>query len=133
MKKGKRSYYGYKAFAAVDCEDGYITTVRVKPANAPEVKELPSLVAAICAVRFYSDKGYASESNRQFLREWGFKDGIMRKGYRNHPLSCLDKRINKFISRRRYVVEQGFGTLKRLFGFSRASSVGLEKVESQFC
>jgi len=132
LKKGKRCYFGYKGFAVVDKEDGYITSIKVKPANAAEVTELPSLAKDIRTTRIYADKGYASSANRKFLKDNGFKDGIMHKAVRNHPLNPRQKRINKIISKSRFIIEQGFGTLKRLFKFFRASYISKEKVETQF-
>lgn len=60
------------------------------------------------------------------------KDGIMHKAARNRPLTKRQKLINKLISKKRYIIEQGFGTLKRIFRFSRASYMTKLKVETQF-
>jgi len=38
---------------------------------------------------------------------------------------------NKLISKKRYIVEQCFGTIKRLFGMGRASYFGTAKVNAQ--
>jgi IS5 family transposase len=132
LKKGKRSYFGYKGFAVVDSDDGYITSLHVQPANVAEVTELPMIVEGICARRVYADKGYASADNREFIKEKGFKDGIMHKAVRNKPLNVRQKAVNKFISKHRFIVEQCFGTIKRIFKFSRASYFTCEKVETQF-
>jgi len=56
----------------------------------------------------------------------------MHKETKTKQLTKWEKLKNKLISKRRYIVEQGFGTLKRRFNFNRASSMGLAKVESQF-
>ena len=61
------------------------------------------------------DKGYASASNRELLKQKGFKDGLMHKAQKNKELTARQKLINKLISNSRYIVEQGFGTLKRKF------------------
>jgi IS5 family transposase len=55
----------------------------------------------------------------------------MEKAKRNKPLSLWQKRFNRLISKIRYKVEQGFGTLKRRFAFARASYRCLEKVQGQ--
>lgn len=39
LKKGKKSYYGYKGFMIADQEDGYIEQVHVTPAHVSEVSE----------------------------------------------------------------------------------------------
>ena len=67
------------------------------------------------AQRVLADKAYASKANRDMLRS-RHRDGIMRKAVRGRPLRASEKRFNKLISKRRFRVEQCFGTMKRLFG-----------------
>jgi len=56
----------------------------------------------------------------------------MYKSTKNRKLSKWERIKNKLISKKRYKVEQCFGTIKRRFNFSRASYLCKEKVESQF-
>ena len=131
LKKGNKSYFGYKGFAVADTDDGYIQGIQVEPANVSEITKLEDMLPVVDAKRFYADKGYASEGNRELLKG-KIKDGIMHKAARNRPLTKRQKLINKLISKKRYIIEQGFGTLKRLFRFSRASYMTRLKVEAQF-
>jgi IS5 family transposase len=131
LKKGKRSYYGYKGFVATDGEDGYITQVDATPANVSEVKYFEAFSSTIEAGRILSDKGNASHNNRALLKARGIKNGIMYKALKNKPLRSSQKLFNKLISKRRYIVEQCFGTLKRIFQMCRASYLGLRKVAAQ--
>lgn len=55
----------------------------------------------------------------------------MEKAKKNKPLTVMQKRFNKMISKLRYKVEQGFGTLKRKFKFERASYFTCAKVQAQ--
>ena len=114
LKKGHKSYFGYKGFAVTDTDDGYIQGVQVEPANVSEITQLEDMLPEVQAMRLYADKGYASEGNRELLKG-KFKDGIMHRAARNRPLTKRQKLINKLISKKRYIIEQGFGTLKRLF------------------
>jgi len=132
LKKGKRCYFGYKGFVAVDEEDGYINKVHVTPANVSEVNELENLIENIQAKRIYGDKGYCSIKNREKLKKNNFKDGLMYKASKGKQLGNWERIKNKLISKRRYKVEQCFGTIKRRFNFNRASYLCREKVESQF-
>ena len=75
-------------------------------------------------------QGYASKANRASLRG-KYQDGIMRKAARNRPLRASEKRFNKLISKRRFRVEQCFGTMKRLFGLHRARYFGVGKIHAQ--
>jgi len=45
----------------------------------------------------------------------------MQNPWVNKPLTAAQKRFNRLISRIRYKVEQGFGTLERRLKFTRAS------------
>jgi len=130
LKKGNKSYFGYKGFAVAD-DKGYIQDVAVDSANVPEVSKLEEMLPSVKAETLYADKGYASEDNRKLLED-KFKDGIMNKAARNRPLTEGQKEANKLISKVRYIIEQDFGTLKRRFDFTRASYMTKQKVETQF-
>lgn len=133
LKKGNKSHFGYRSYVTVDAQDGYVRGVHTAPANESEVSHLERAVDAahITPNRLYADKGYASAANRQKLRQRQIKSAIMYKAQRNTPLTARQKQANKLISRRRYIVEQCFGTAKRLFGMARASYFGTHKVNAQ--
>ena len=131
LKKGKKSYYGYKAFAVVEGKEGFITETHVTSANKSEVGEFATVMSNIDAKRSLADKAYSSRDNRQYLRDRKIKSGIMYKALKNNPLTKWQKLFNKLVSKQRYIIEQTFGTLKRKFLFSRASYYGLRKVEAQ--
>ena len=82
--------------------------------------------------RGYVDKGFSSRANRAHLHQRGIKSALMHKAQRNKPMSSRQKSANKRISKTRYIVEQCFATMKRLFGMSRASCIGTKKVNAQF-
>ena len=61
LKKGKRSYFGYKGFVSVDAEKGFIQQVKVMPANVAEVNQLEAMIESLPLVDLLiADKGYAS-------------------------------------------------------------------------
>lgn len=62
----------------------------------------------------------------------GFHNRSMEKASRNRPLSKEAKGRNRLISQFRYIVEQGFGTLKRQYSFGRARYPGRIKTEMEF-
>jgi len=131
LKKGKRSYFGYKGFAVVDQENGYIDQVHVTPAHVSEMTEFETVIKERKDKRLYGDKGYASAANRASLKQKGIKNGLMEKAKKNKPLTHWQKKFNQLISKIRYRVEQGFGTLKRRFHFARASYFTTAKVHGQ--
>jgi IS5 family transposase len=129
IKKGGKSTLGYKGFARTD-EEGFIDRVHTTPANAAESPEFATMIEGARAQRVLADKAYASRANREALKG-KHRDGILRKAARGHPLRASEKRFNKLISKRRFRVEQCFGTMKRLFGLHRARYFGLAKTHAQ--
>ncbi len=129
IKKGPKSTLGYKAFARTD-EEGFVDKVHTTPANRAESPEFATMIDGANAQRVLADKAYASKANRASLRG-KHRDGIMRKAARNRPLRASEKRFNRMISKRRFRVEQCFGTMKRLFGLHRARYFGVAKVHAQ--
>ncbi len=135
LRKRRRAYYGYKIHAAVDSRDGFLLSGHVTPANYSDTGEFARLVDSVrleSGAYVYADKGYASGANRDTLLELGLKDGTMDKATRSGPLNAFEKTRNRVISGVRYIVERGFGTFKRGYGFARARYVGLAKVEGEF-
>jgi IS5 family transposase len=135
LKKGKKSYYGYKMHLATDQEDGFILGGHVTPANCADTTELIQVLDESQiepGMRVYADKGYASLLNRHVLKVRGFKDRIMVKAAKNRKLTETEKDQNHRISTIRSRVERVFGTLKRTYGFHRARYVGILKVELEF-
>ena len=129
VKKGSKSTLGYKAFARTD-EDGFVDKVHTIPANHAESPQFETMIDGANAQRVLADKAYASKANRAALHG-KHRDGIMRKAARNRPLRASEKRFNKLISKRRFRVEQCFGTMKRLFGLHRARYFGVAKTHAQ--
>ena len=133
-KKGKEYHYGYKAHASVDIETGLILTAHATPANHSDIGELEVLVKEShlpAKSRVYADKGYTSANNRKILKQYNCKDGIMNRAYRNRPLTDRERKRNKLISKRRFIVERVFGTLKQHYDLARASYLGTAKVQGE--
>lgn len=131
LKKGTKFYFGYKSFATID-EDGFVINTHTTPANEAEVNKLEIMTNGISANRMSGDKAYDSKANREFLKKKNIKSGLMFKAKRNQPLTHWQKLFNKLISKKRFRVEQSFGTLKRKFKFRKASYQTTMKVQAQF-
>lgn len=129
IKKGKRSFFGYKSFATVD-KEGFICKTMTVPANESEMNKLEEMI--VPCDQFLADKGYDSKKNRDILRSQKIKTRIMHRKSRGKAMTLWQKRFNKAVSKDRFRVEQSFGTLKRRFNFSRASYRTTIKVQAQF-
>jgi len=59
------------------------------------------------------------------------KNRIQHKVYKNRPLTEWQKKYNRLISKKRWVVERTFGGMRRWFGCGTARYVGLAKTHTQ--
>ena len=132
IKKGKICTFGYKDFAIVGGEDEAIQRTHMTSATKSECPEKERALRSLSPKRLLGDEGYASQANRETLKELGIKDGLMHKAKRGKPLTSGQKLFDKVVSKTRFRVEQCFGTLKRKCCFSRSSYMGLDKTWGQF-
>ena len=132
LKKGKRSYFGYKGFVGADL-GGFIINGLMTPANKSEMRKFSDILDKLClpiGTPVLADKGYCSRDNRKLLTGLGLKDFIMHKSARGKKLTEYQKKMNKSISKVRYIVEQVFGILKRHYNFTRCGYPRIK--ESQY-
>ena len=135
VKKGKKPYYGYKTHVVVDTREGFVLNGHVTPAHVADTTEFENLMENLSlpeASPVCADKGYASLKNRTLLAAHGYEDGIMYKAARGKPLTPFQRLMNRIISAFRYRVEQGIGTLKKHYGFTRMRYLGLAKGNMEF-
>lgn len=131
LKKGKKCFFGYKGFISATTNTGFIQHVEVESANVSEVTYLPKMLRQLKQKEIYADKGYYSQANHELLKTEHRKNRVMKKATRGQELSFWEKHFNKLISKKRYIIEQTFGTLKRRFKMTRASYITRLKVEGQ--
>jgi IS5 family transposase len=133
VKKSGQAFYGYRGYASVDSEDGYVDHVQVHPANQSEFGKLTQVVDALPVkpLAVLTDKGFASAANRQHLKERGIGDLMQYRGHHHKPLEGWQIQINKAIGAIRFKVEQAFGTMNRQFGLARARYMTAAKVQAQ--
>ena len=133
LKKGGKLLYGYKQHTATN-QEGFVLAVHTTAANQSDTKNFESVLNKLgLAPRtpVYADKGYASVTNDNFVKEKKLKNRILYKALKNNPLTELHKQINKKISQTRYKVERTFGSMKRWFKADHTRYIGLEKTHSQ--
>lgn len=132
FKAGKYTY-GYSSVVTTDA-NGLINKATTHAANKSEMTHFEENVKQANnqkGVRVLYDKGAASQANSEALKEKKLRDGIMRKKPKGKAMSHWNKLRNKAISKRRFVVERTFGTLKHTYGLTRSRYIGLEKVSNE--
>ena len=70
----------------------------------------------------YADSAYASAAHDALLKQKNIKNGILKRAYRNKPLTKAEKQHNKQLSSIRSTVERVFGILKQHYGMGKARS-----------
>lgn len=124
--KQDKPHYGYKTHATVDQGSELIRKVEITTANVHDSRVFEEMVLGEEQV-VYADKGYSSESHREYLHSMGISSGIMEKARRGHPLAEWQKKRNKLISRVRSAVERCFGILKEHYGYVKVKYRGIER------
>jgi len=94
LKKGSKSYFGYRGYAITDGDNRFIQHIYLRPANESETKQIPLLLPHVHGKRVLTDKGFSSFENRQELRRIGVKDGLSHKASRGHPLRFSQRLFN---------------------------------------
>lgn len=133
VKKGNKHYFGYKHHVLTD-KRGLVVALNTTPANQSDTKEFPKLLEKVslpAGTRVLADKGYDSASNRNCLKEYKLRDGIMRRRMKGKEFSERERVRNRAISKRRCFVEHTFGGIHLWFGGGRARYVGVERTHTQ--
>lgn len=123
---GKRkTTYGFKAHLNVD-EDAFITGVITTAGNVHDSQCVAAFVKGTEAA-VYADSAYASGQHDALLKEQPIKNGILKRAYRNKPLTKDEKQQNKQLSSIRSTVERVFGILKLHYGMGKARYLGQQR------
>jgi IS5 family transposase len=121
-RKNGRSHFGYRLHVGTDKAFNIIRKIALTPAHVGESSVADALISGDEAA-VYADKGYESKVRRAALKQRGAKDRICHRSHKNQAGLPRWQRVrNKAIAKRRAMVEQVFGTGKRVFGYVRARS-----------
>jgi len=126
----RKSTYGFKAHINVD-EDGLIKSTDYTPGNVHDSNCFTSLLDGDESA-VYADSAYASEKHAKWLKAHKVESRIIRRAYRNKPLTTKDKQFNRLHSGTRCTVERVFGVLKLHYDMAKARYVGLSRNRTRF-
>ena len=104
VKKGSKSYFGYKLHTKLDMEHGLIRELETTTASTHDSQVDLSKKGEVA----YRDRGYHGAVARGY-------SATMKRGARDHPLGIMDKLRNLRISKKRAPVERHYAVIKRIF------------------
>ena len=125
-----KSTYGFKAHINVD-EDGFIKKTDYSSGSPHDSNYFTELLSGQ-ETAAYADSAYKSEVHDTWLAKHGIDNRVIRKAYRNKPLTEDDKHFNRLHSGTRSIVERVFGVLKQHYGMAKARYLGLARNQTRF-
>ena len=135
LKKRGKYHFGFKKHHVTDNE-GLVLGVLTTTASKNEIANLEEVLKTVNValpkdIPLKADKGYQSKKNAELLKQRKLKNHILKKAYKNKPLTHWEKKFNKLIGKTRFKVERTFGGIKRWFNGGLARYRGMEKMHTQ--
>ena len=161
IKEVKDSFYGYKTHVSTNAGNGIITSIAVTGGEAPDGRQLPTLVnkdkklgitgegeitknngrlEINGGTAYTADKAYDDGDNHEFLKVKKLQSAIILKDTRtnskqeeNNKLwqDFKDRNIYQKAVKLRYTAEQPFGLAKHYHGFGKCRYIGRTKMAIQ--
>lgn len=119
----RKSTYGFKAHINVD-EEGLIKAIDYSSGSSHDANHFTDLLSGKESA-VYADSAYQSGKHSDWLAERGIDNRLIRRAYRNRPLTEQDKQFNRLHSGVRSTVERVFGVLKQHYGMAKARYLGI--------
>ena len=123
LKKGKETYFGFKAHTACDVDSDMVTKLDETPAHQSDMTHFEPVVEEK-AEATTADKGYSSGKNRDFLKSKGQEDAIIPKI--NEKIT-----IDKEKAKARTQVERNYSVVKTHHRLDKTISWGLDRFAIQ--
>ena len=135
LKKRGKYHFDFKKHHITD-NQGLVLGVLTTTASRNEISNLEDVLDTINVelpkdIPLKADKGYQSNKNAELLKKRNLKNHILKKAYKNKPLTYWEKKFNKLIGQTRFKVERTFGGIKRWFNGGEARYKGMEKMHTQ--
>ena len=110
-KKRETSYFGYKNHILVDAETKIIRQHITTSAEVHDKNIFLNFLYPYTEQEYsiYADSAYAAVEHKKELRRQKIGYKILKRAYKNRPLSTNDKEDNKLMSQTRAKVEHAFG------------------------
>ena len=129
-KKNGQKEYGYKDHVASDQKTKLITNYEVTPASIHDSQVIKDLIDEDDNT-LYADSAYKSEETEQYLKSKNVKSKVIKRAYRNKPLTNTEHKENYKHSKTRVRVEHIFGTLtSQMNNALNLTSIGIDRIKS---
>ena len=129
-KKNNQTEYGYKNHIASDQKTKLITKYEVTPASTHDSQVTQKLIGETDRV-FYADSAYYSNDTEEYLKKVNVKSKVIKRKYRNKPLSKSDHKENYKHSKTRVRIEHIFGTMtSQMHNVLNITSIGIKRAAS---
>ena len=130
-RRGKNTFYGYKAHVGVDYGSGIIRKAAFSRASVHDSQIFDSLVSGD-EMSIFADKAYVDKEKKRAIRQRGIYWGVLDRAVRGHSLSSRQKRRNKQKSHVRNQVERVFAHLKHHYGYRMVRYLNFVRNRLQF-
>ena len=130
MTKSGERHFGYKDHINADAKTKLITKYSVSSASPHDSTEIEKIVDDSDKT-LHADSAYRSQKIETFLEGIGCESFVHEKGYRDHPLTEIQKDSNKKKSKIRARVEHIFGFMTNSMNnalYMRA--IGIKRIKS---
>ncbi len=129
-KKNNQREYGYKDHVASDQKTKIIIKYEVTPASTHDSQVIQKLIDENDKV-LHADSAYRSEEIQEYLKKINVKSKIIKRAYRNKPLTNKEYKENYKHSKTRVRVEHIFGTLtSQMNNALNLISIGINRIKS---
>lgn len=127
-KKNNENFYGYKNHAKVDTKSKFIDDYKITDASVQDSQPLDELLSERDVGQdFHADSAYTGEDQEKVISKYKMNNKVHEKGYRNNPLTEVQKASNHEKSKTRARVEHVFGFMEQSMTGLFLRSVGIAR------
>ena len=129
-KKNNDTYYGYKNHVKADTASKLIENYEVTNASVHDSKSLEKLLdEKDKGQSLYGDSAYTGEDMEGMVSKVKMLNKIHEKGYKNKPLTDIQKENNRIKSTKRSRVEHIFGFIETSMKGASIRSIGMARAK----
>jgi IS5 family transposase len=131
-KKNNVVYFGYKSHVKIDAKSKLITGYLITNASKHDSQVMDDLldVNKDKGEDLYADSAYGGEKQLEIIKEKQMNNKVGEQGYKNNPLTDLQKASNKEKSKTRARVEHVFGFMEMSMNGMYLHVIGIKRIEA---